>query len=40
MNEFNGLPGIPYDVSLVREWLNKLQRDNGEPLRYLLRVNL
>ena len=40
VNEIKGLPGIPEDVSSVRERLQKLQQDNGEALRYLLRVNL
>ena len=40
VNEIKGLPGIPEDVCSVRERLQKLQQDNGEALRYLLRVNL
>ena len=40
VNEIKGLPGIPEDVCSVRERLQKLQPDNGEALRYLLRVNL
>ena len=40
VNEIKGLPGIPEDVCSVRERLQKLQQENGEPLRYLLRVNL
>ena len=40
VNEIKGLPAIPEDVCLVRERLQNLQQDNGEPLRYLLRVDL
>ena len=40
VNEIKGLPAIPEDVCSVRERLQKLQQENGEPLRYLLRVNL
>ena len=40
VNEIKGLPAIPEDVCSVRERLQKMQQDNGEPLRYLLRVNL
>ena len=40
VNEIKGLPAIPEDVYSVRERLQKLQQENGEPLRYLLRVNL
>ena len=40
VNEIQGLPAIPEDVCLVRDRLQKLQQENGEPLRYLLRVNL
>ena len=40
VNEIKGLPAIPEDVCSVRERLQKLQQDDGEPLRYLLRVNL
>ena len=36
VNEIKGLPAIPE----VRERLQKLQQENGEALRYLLRVNL
>ena len=39
-NEFAGLPAIPEDVCSVREQLQKLQHEKGEPLKYLLRVNL
>ena len=39
VNEIKGLPGIPKDVCSVRERLRKWQQDNGEALRYLLRVN-
>ena len=40
VNEINGLPAIPEDVCSVRERLQKLQQEKGEPLKYLLRVNL
>ena len=40
VNEIKGLPAIPEDVCLVREQLQNLQQDNGERLRYLLRVDL
>ena len=40
VNEIKGLPAIPEDVCLVRERLQKLQQEKGEPLKYLLRVNL
>ena len=40
VTEIKGLPAIPEDVCSVRERLQKLQPENGEPLRYLLRVNL
>ena len=40
VNEIKGLPAIPEDVCSVRERLQKLQQEKGEPLRYLLRVNL
>ena len=40
VTEIKGLPGIPEDVCSVRERLQKLQQDNGEALRCLLRVNL
>ena len=40
INEIKGLLAIPEDVCSVRERLQKLQHKNGEPLRYLLRVNL
>ena len=40
VNEIKGLPGIPEDVCSARERLQKLPQDNGEALRYLLRVNL
>ena len=40
VNEIKGLPAIPEDVCSVRERLQKLQHENGEPLKYLLRVNL
>ena len=39
-NEIKGLPGIFEDVCSVRERPQHLQQDNGEPLRYFLRVNL
>ena len=38
VNEIKGLPAIPEDVCSVRERLQILQQENGEPLRYLLRV--
>ena len=38
VNEVKGLPAIPKDVCSVRERLQKLQQENVEPLRYLLRV--
>ena len=40
VNEIKGLPAIPEDVCSVRERLQKLQQEKGEPLKYLLRVNL
>ena len=40
VNEIKGLPAIPEDVCSVRERLQKLHQENGEPLRYLLRINL
>ena len=40
VNEIKGLPAIPEDVCSVRERLLKLQQEKGEPLKYLLRVNL
>ena len=40
MNEIQGLPAIPEDVCSVRERLQKLQQEKGEPLKYLLRVNV
>ena len=40
VNENKGLPAIPEDVSSVRERLQKLQEEKGEPPKYLLRVNL
>ena len=40
VNEIKGLPPIPEDVCSVRERVQKLEQDNGEPLKYLLRVNL
>ena len=40
VNDIKGLPAIPVDVCSVRQRLQKLQHENGEPLRYLLRVNL
>ena len=40
VNEIKGLPAIPEDVCSVRERLQKLQEEKGEPLKYLLRVNL
>ena len=40
VNEIKGLPAIPEDVRLVRERLQKLQLEKGEPLKHLLRVNL
>ena len=40
VNEIKGLPGIREDVCSVRERLQKLQQNNGEAFRYLLRVNL
>ena len=40
VNEIKGLPAIPEDVCSVRERVQKLQQENGEPLKYLLRVNL
>ena len=40
MSEIKGLPDIPEDICSVRERLQKLQQDNGEALKYLLRVNL
>ena len=40
VNEIKGLPSIPKDVCSVKERLQKLQQESGEPLRYLLRANL
>ena len=40
VNEIKRLPAIPEDVCSVRERLQKLQHEKGEPLKYLLRVNL
>ena len=40
VNEMKGLPAIPEDVCSVRERLQKLHEENGEPLKYLLRVDL
>ena len=40
VNEINGFPAIPEDVCSVREGLQNLQQENGEPLKHLLRVNL
>ena len=40
VNEIKGLPAIPEDVCSVRERLQKLQQEKGEPLKYLLSVNL
>ena len=40
VNEIKGLPAIPEDVCSVRQRVQKLQHENGEPLRYLMRVNL
>ena len=40
LNEIEGLPAIPEDVCWVRERLQKLQQEKGEPLKYLSRVNL
>ena len=40
VNEIKWLPAIPEDVCSVREWLQKLKQEKGEPLKYLLRVNL
>ena len=41
LNEIQGLLAIPENVCSVRErLLQKLQLENGEPLRYLFRVNL
>ena len=40
VNEIKGLPAIPEDVCSVRERLQKLHQEKGEPLKYLLRVNL
>ena len=40
VNKIKELPAIPKDVCSVRERLQKLQQDKGEPLKYLLRVNL
>ena len=39
VNEIKGLPAIPEEVCSVRERLQKLQQEKGEPLKYLLRVN-
>ena len=38
-NEVKGLPSISEDVWSVRERLQKLQQEKGEPLEYMLRVN-
>ena len=40
VNEIKGLPAIPEDVCSVRERLQKLHQEKGEPLKYLLRVNV
>ena len=40
VKEIKGLPAIPEDVCSVRERLQKLQQEKGEPLQYLWRVNL
>ena len=40
VNEIKGLPAIPEDVCSARERPQELQHENGEPLSYLLRVNL
>ena len=40
VNDIKGLPAIPEDVCSVRERLQKLQQEKGEPLKYLLRVNV
>ena len=40
VNKIKGLPAIPEDVCSVRERRQKLQQEKGEPLKYLLRVNL
>ena len=40
VNEIKGLPGIPEDVCSVRERLQKMKQDNGEALRYSLRVTV
>ena len=40
VNEIKGLPAIPEDVCSVKERRQKLQQEKGEPLKYLLRVNL
>ena len=40
VNEIKGLLAIPEDVCSVRERLQKLQQEKGDPLKYLLRVNL
>ena len=40
VNEIKRLPAIPEDVCSVRERLQKLQQEKGEPLKCLLRVNL
>ena len=34
VNKIKGLPAIPEDVCSVRERLQKLQQENGEPFRY------
>ena len=39
VNEIKGLPAIPKDVCSLRERLQKLQQEKGEPLKCLLRVN-
>ena len=39
VNEIKGLPAIPEDVCSVRERLQKLQQEKGEPLKYLMTVN-
>ena len=40
VNKIKALPAIPGDVCAVRERLQKLQPEKGEPLKYLLKVNL
>ena len=34
VNEMEGLPAIPEDVYSLRERLQKLQQENGEPLNF------